>query len=235
MRKLSTWLPFIIGISLGAGVLLGTKLGKRPLMPGDEESYDKIKAVLGYVEANYVDSVDPGKLTDLTLVNMLQHLDPHSDYFTAEQTKAMNEPLQGNFEGIGIEYNFIHDTLVVMAVIPGGPSEKSGLKTGDRIVRANDTLITGNSANEKFIKGKLRGEKGTRVTVQIRRPGKKDLFDVIITRGSVPIYSVSGAYMLDKETGYIKLDRFAETSYQEFRSEESRVGKECSSSWPQYH
>ena len=216
MRKLSTWLPFIIGVSLGAGVLLGTKLGKRPLVAGDEDSYEKIKAVLGYVEANYVDSVDPRKLTDLTLVNMLQHLDPHSDYFTAEQTKAMNEPLRGNFEGIGIEYNFIHDTLVVMAVIPGGPSEKGGLKTGDRLIRANDTLITGANANEKFIKGKLRGGKGTKVTVQIRRPGRKDLFDVTLTRGSVPIFSVSGVYMLDKETGYIKLDRFAETSYDEF-------------------
>jgi carboxyl-terminal processing protease len=216
MRKLSTWLPFIIGVSLGAGVLLGTKLGNRPMMNADADSYEKIKAVLGYVQSNYVDSVDTRKLTDLTLVNMLQHLDPHSDYFTAEQTKAMNEPLQGNFEGIGIEYNFIHDTLVVMAVIPGGPSAKSGLKVGDRLVRANDTLMVGKNANEKFIRGKLRGGKGTKVKVTISRPGRKDLFDVTITRESVPIYSVSGVYMLDKETGYIKLDRFAETSYDEF-------------------
>jgi carboxyl-terminal processing protease len=216
MRKLSTWLPFIVGVSLGVGVLLGTLLGRRPAMQGNAEAFDKIKAVLGYVEANYVDTVDPEKLTDLTLENMLQHLDPHSDYFTAEEAKAMSEPLKGNFEGIGIEYNFVQDTLVVMAVIPGGPSEKAGLKTGDRLVRANDTLMVGANASEKFIKGKLRGPKGSSVTLTIRRPGRKDMFTVPITRGSVPIFSIQGAYMLNAETGYVKLDRFAETSYDEF-------------------
>jgi carboxyl-terminal processing protease len=216
MRKLTIWLPFIIGLSIGAGILLGAKLGSRPALEGNALAYAKIKSVLGYVEANYVDTVDAEKLTDMTLEDMLQHLDPHSDYFTAEEIGAMREPLQGNFEGIGIEYNFVQDTLVVMAVIPGGPSEKAGLKTGDRIVRANDTLITGKNASEKFIKGKLRGPAGTKVTVQIRRPGKKDLFNVPITRGSVPIYSVQGSYMLNSNVGYIKLDRFAEKSYEEF-------------------
>lgn len=216
MRKLSTWLPFIIGISIGAGILVGTQLGTRPALRANAEAYDKIKAVLGYVEANYVDTVDTEKLTDMTLEDMLQHLDPHSDYFTAEETKLMSEPLQGNFEGIGIEYNFVQDTLVVMAVIPSGPSEKAGLKTGDRIVRANDTLVVGKNASEKTIRKKLRGPKGTKVTVKIRRPGKKDLFDITITRGSVPIYSVQGSYMLNADVGYIKLDRFAETSYAEF-------------------
>ncbi|MDQ3111733.1 MAG: S41 family peptidase [Bacteroidota bacterium] len=216
MRKLSTWLPFIIGLSLGAGVLLGAKLGTRSKFGDNALAYDKIKAVLGYVEANYVDTVDVEKLTDMTLEDMLQHLDPHSDYFTAEEIKAMSEPLQGNFEGIGIEYNFVQDTLVVMAVIPGGPSEKAGLKTGDRIVRANDTLLTGKNSSEKNIKGKLRGPAGTKVTVQVRRPGRKDLFNVPITRGRVPIYSIQGAYMLNENTGYIKLDRFAEKSYEEF-------------------
>lgn len=216
MRKLGTWLPFIIGLSIGAGILLGAQLGTRSSMGANAEVYDKIKAVLKYVEGHYVDTVDTEKLTDLTLEDMLQHLDPHSDYFTAEETKAMSEPLQGNFEGIGIEYNFVQDTLVVMAVIPGGPSEKAGLKTGDRIVRANDTLMVGKSANEKFIKARLRGPKGTKVALKIRRPGKKELLDVTITRGSVPIYSVQGSYMLNQNVGYIKLERFAETSYKEF-------------------
>lgn len=216
MRKLSTWLPFIIGLSVGAGILLGTRLGTRPVSRGNAEAYEKIKAVLGYVQANYVDTVDPEKLTDLTLEDMLQHLDPHSDYFTADEIKAMSEPLQGNFEGIGIEYNFVQDTLVVMAVIPSGPSEKAGIKTGDRLIRANDTLVVGNRANEKAIRAKLRGPKGTKVKVQIRRPGRKDLFDITITRGSVPIYSIQSSYMLNENTGYIKLDRFAETSYEEF-------------------
>ncbi|CAN5824763.1 S41 family peptidase [soil metagenome] len=216
MRQLGTWLPFIIGLSIGAGILLGTQLGTRPVLRSNAEAYDKIKAVLSYVEANYVDTVNTEKLTDMTLEDMLQHLDPHSDYFTAEQTKAMSEPMQGNFEGIGIEYNFVRDTLVVMAVIPNGPSEKAGLKTGDRIVRANDTLMIGKNANEKFIRQRLRGPKDTKVKLKIRRSGKKELFDVTVTRGSVPIYSVEGSYMLNSTVGYIKLDRFAETSYNEF-------------------
>jgi carboxyl-terminal processing protease len=226
MRKLGTWLPFIIGLSVGAGILLGTQLGTRPVSRRNAEAYEKIKAVLGYVEANYVDTVDTEKLTDMTLEDLLQHLDPHSDYFTAEEIKAMSEPLQGNFEGIGIEYNFVQDTLVVMAVIPSGPSEKAGLKTGDRIVRANDTLVVGKNAIEKSIRRKLRGPKGTKVKVQIRRPGRKDLFDITITRGSVPIYSVQGSYMLNENTGYIKLDRFAETSYAEFmKATQSLLGE----------
>src|SRR4051812_311980 len=115
MRRFNVWLPFLFGLVLAAGILLGSKIGNRNVSrDGDNNSFEKIRAVLGYVQANYVDTVDPEKLTDLTLVEMLQHLDPHSDYFTAEQTKLMNEPLKGNFEGIGIEYNFVRDTLVVM-------------------------------------------------------------------------------------------------------------------------
>lgn len=216
MRRLPVLLPLIVGISIAIGILLGSRLGSKLNKEADNNSYEKIKAVLNYVQENYVDTVDPEKLTDLTLVEMLQHLDPHSDYFTAEQTKALNEPLKGNFEGIGIEYNFVRDTLVVMAIVPGGPSEKSGLQVGDRIVRANDTLIVGKNANENFIRGKLRGPKNTKVKVQLKRPSKSALFDVVITRGSVPIYSVEGAYMLTNEIGYVKLNRFAETSYDEF-------------------
>ncbi len=215
MRRLSTWLPLIVGISLAAGLLVGNKIGRRsPENSG--QSYDKIKAVLGYVQSNYVDSVNTAELTDATLAQMLQHLDPHSDYFTAEQTKEMNEPLQGNFEGIGIEYNIVRDTLVVMAVIPGGPAEKSGLRTGDRIVKANDTLLVGTYANEKFIKGKLRGPKGTKVKVAVKRSSSRPLIDISITRGSVPIYSVEVSYMVTPEVGYIRLSRFSETSYEEF-------------------
>ncbi|MCX6310615.1 MAG: S41 family peptidase [Bacteroidetes bacterium] len=216
MRRLIVLLPLIIGVSIAAGVLLGSRIGHKSNDDSDENSFGKIKAVLSYVQANYVDSVNAEKLTDLTLEEMLQHLDPHSDYFTAEETKAMNEPLKGNFDGIGIEYNFVRDTLVVMAVIPGGPSEKAGLQTGDRIVRANDTLIVGKNAGEDFIRKKLRGPKGTKVTVKIKRPTKVAMFDVSITRGSIPIHSVEGSYMLNGEVGYVKLNRFAETSYDEF-------------------
>ncbi len=216
MRKLIIWLPLIVGVSLAAGVLLGSRLGNWRKDSSTDKSFEKIKAVLGYVQANYVDSVNASQLTDITLEEMLQHLDPHSDYFTADEVKAMDEPLQGNFEGIGIMYLFLHDTLVVDQVVQGGPSEKSGLRSGDRIIKANDTLLVGNAANEKFIRGKLRGAAGTKVTVTIKRPSVRGLMNIVLTRGSVPIFSVESAYMITDTIGYVRLSRFAETSYDEF-------------------
>lgn len=226
MRKPFVFLPLLCGAMLAAGILLGSFLqsggsfgfnrdgsGK---VSDSREAIAKINAVLKFVQENYVDTVNPDQLADKTLVAMLQSLDPHSDYFTADQIKAMTEPLQGNFEGIGIEYNFLRDTLVVMDVIAGGPSEKAGLQSGDRIIRANDTLLVGKFASEKFVRGKLRGPKDTKVVVTVKRPSKALPFTVSITRGSIPIYSVETAYMADAETGYIRLSRFAETSYDEF-------------------
>jgi carboxyl-terminal processing protease len=216
MRKLIIWLPLIIGISIGGGVLLGSHFAHFGNNIERDQSFEKIRAVLGFVQANYVDSVNTTQLTDITLEEMLQHLDPHSDYFTAEESKAMDEPLQGNFEGIGIMYLFLHDTLVVDQVVQGGPSEKSGLRSGDRIIRANDTLLVGKNANEKFIRGKLRGQAGTQVVVTVKRPSAKELLTITLTRGSVPIFSVESSYMINDSTGYIRLTRFAETSYAEF-------------------
>jgi carboxyl-terminal processing protease len=228
MRRLVVWLPLIVGISLATGVMIGSYLaasgngfffgtsGNGSSQIQTDNSYNKIKTVLGYVQANYVDSVNPSHLTDITLEEMLQHLDPHSDYFTAEEAKEMDEPLQGNFEGIGIMYLFSNDTLIVDQVLPGGPSEKAGLRSGDRIVKANDTLLVGKFANEKFIRGKLRGPKGSKVTLAVKRPSANKMFDAVITRESIPIYSVESSYMIDKQTGYVRLARFAETSYSEF-------------------
>lgn len=177
----------------------------------------KIKAVLGYVQDNYVDSVNPEKLLELTLVDLLQHLDPHSDYFTSEQVKKMSVQMKGSFEGIGIEYNFLRDTLVVLAIVPGGPSENSGIEVGDRIVLANGKLIIGKKLDEKFVQENLRGEKGTKVSLKIKRASKFDMFDISITRGSVPVSSVDGAYMLNAEVGYLKLAVFSENSFDEFK------------------
>ena len=137
-------MPFLLGLVLAIGILLGAGINKRSIAFGSEQNaMQKIKAVLGYVQNNYVDSVNPEKLLELTLVDLLQHLDPHSDYFTSEQVKKMSVQMKGSFEGIGIEYNFLRDTLVVLAIVPGGPSEKSGIEVGDRIVFANSKLIVG--------------------------------------------------------------------------------------------
>ncbi|GAB4130803.1 MAG: S41 family peptidase [Bacteroidia bacterium] len=217
MKKIAVWLPLICGSMLAAGVWLGSLIpsGYR-VIPGNEAT-EKIKAVMGYVERYYVDSVNRKELTEKTITSMLQSLDPHSDYFSAEQIKVMNEPLRGNFEGIGIEYNFIRDTLVVMDVIRNGPSEKAGLHPGDKIISADGKPLTGKEINDKSVRAQLRGPSGTKVKVGVKRYSEKSIREFEIVRGSVPIYSVEASYMLNAETGYIRLARFAETSYEEFK------------------
>ena len=218
MRRVYIYMPFLLGLVLAVGILLGAGINKKSIAFGSEQNaMQKIKAVLGYVQDNYVDSVNPEKLLELTLVDLLQHLDPHSDYFTSEQVKKMSVQMKGSFEGIGIEYNFLRDTLVVLAIVPGGPSENSGIEVGDRIVLANGKLIVGKKLDEKFVQENLRGEKGTKVSLKIKRASKFDMFDISITRGSVPVSSVDGAYMLNAEVGYLKLAVFSENSFDEFK------------------
>ncbi len=216
MNRLAPWIPFICGICIGAGILLGTFIS--PSVPnGDSMNpYDKIKAVLGYVEDNYVDTVNTSELVDLSIQEILQHLDPHSGYYTASEVIEMNEPLQGNFQGVGVEYNIIRDTVVVVNVIRGGPAETAGLFTGDRLVAADGSSLVGDSATEKIVKRKLRGTAGSPVNVSVVRRGSPSVKQIRVVRGSVPIYSVEAAYMLQPEIGYIRLTRFAETSMAEF-------------------
>lgn len=215
MNRLAPWIPLICGVCIGIGILIGTVIS--PGIPsGGLSPYDKIKAVLGYVERNYVDTVNSTELVDLSIQDILQNLDPHSGYYTASEVIEMNEPLQGNFTGIGVEYNIIHDTVVVLNVIRGGPAESNGVLAGDRLISANGSSIVGDSAKEQVIKRKLRGNAGTIVKVAFMRPGEDAVKTVDITRGSVPIFSVESYYMLNNEIGYIRLTRFGEQSYSEF-------------------
>lgn len=216
MNKLVPWIPLICGISIGVGILIGTLISPGVAADGSMSPYDKIKAVLGYVEKNYVDTVNTNELVDLSLIDILSHLDPHSGYYTAEEVIEMNEPLQGNFSGVGVEYNIIHDTVVVVNVIRGGPAQDAGLLTGDRLIAADGANITGDSAQEQIVKRRLRGVAGSVVNVSYVRPGSAATKQVKITRGSIPIFSVESSYMLNDNTGYIRLTRFAETSYDEF-------------------
>ncbi len=155
------------------------------------------------------------------IINLLHNLDPHSAYLTAQEVKEMREPLEGNFEGIGIEFNIIKDTIRVISVIAGGPSEALGIQAGDKIVKIEGKNAAGVQIKNKEVLGKLRGKGGTEVNVSIMR-GKK-LIDFTITRGTIPIYSVDVAYLLDKKTGYIKVNRFAETTYEEFSDKASSL------------
>jgi carboxyl-terminal processing protease len=162
----------------------------------------------------YVDSVKENKIVEDAINGMLEKLDPHSSYSDAEETKELNEPLQGNFGGVGIQFNMKQDTLYVIQTVAGGPSERVGILPGDRIVEVNDTSIAGVKMKNTEVMRRLRGPKGTKVRVLVNRHGEKINF--VITRAEIPLFSIDASYMVDSKTGYIKISRFAETTHDEF-------------------
>lgn len=179
---------------------------------------------LRYAEAAianlYVDTVDENKLVEDAITGMLEKLDPHSSYTNAKETKELNEPLEGNFSGIGITYNLIKDTVYVIQTVAGGPSQKVGILPGDRIIAVNDTNIAGVKVSQNDVKRYLRGPKGTVVDLKTLRPRSGGAADTIVfrvTRDEIPIYSVDASYMVSPETGYIALNKFAAETPQEFR------------------
>ncbi|RHJ79339.1 S41 family peptidase [Parabacteroides sp. AM08-6] len=193
---------------------------------GGDMDARKLQLALYAISNLYVDSTDEKKLVEDAIVGMLEKLDPHSTYTDPEETKEMTEPLQGNFDGIGIQFNMLTDTLYVIQVIPGGPAEKVGLMAGDRIIQVDDTLIAGVKMKNTDIMKRLRGPKGTEVRVKVLRNNAPDLIDFKIIRGKIPVYSLDAAYMADKNTGYIKLNRFAASSANEFREALEKLKKE---------
>jgi len=185
------------------------------------QTYDaqsaKFSRMLGLIDTYYVDTVDKPKLVEEAIVAMLQKLDPHSVYISKDEVAAMNEPLQGNFEGVGIQFNITNDTLMVVQTIAGGPSEKLGIRAGDRIVIIDKDTVAGVGLQNSQVVKKLRGAKGTKVTVFIVRQGEKQLLEFEIIRDKIPIYSLDAAYIIADQTAYIKLNRFAATTMDEFR------------------
>ena len=175
----------------------------------------KLQLALYAIENLYVDKTDESKLVEDAIVGMLDKLDPHSTYTDPEETKEMTTPLVGNFDGIGIQFNMLTDTVYVIQVIPGGPSEKVGIMAGDRIVAVNDTIIAGVKMKTSEIMKRLRGPKGSEVNVKVKRRNQNELISFKITRGKIPVHSLDAAYMADKSTGYIKLNRFAASSSSE--------------------
>ena len=164
----------------------------------------------------YVDEADENKLVENAIVGMLEELDPHSTYSNAEEVKKMNEPLQGNFDGIGIQFNMAEDTLFVIQPVSGGPSEKIGIRAGDRIVMVNDTLIAGVKMTTDEIMRRLKGPKGTKVNVKVVRRGVDEQLDFTIERDKIPVYSLDASYMMEPGIGYIKINRFGATTHEEF-------------------
>lgn len=209
----SLWLPFFFGVVLATGMYLGTALTPRSKT---NASYNKIGDVLDYIQQEYVDTINRSQLVDMGIEKMLEQLDPHSAYIPAADVQSANEPLEGNFEGIGIEFHLQQDTIMVVSVISGGPSERVGLMPGDRIVKVNGKQVTGKDITNEQVFKLLRGKGGTTVIVSVHRSMNPALIDFKINRGKIPINSVDVAYMPKPGIGYIKISRFAATTYSEF-------------------
>lgn len=186
----------------------------------------KFGRVLRLVDAFYVDTASVNKITENAIVDLLARLDPHSVYISKDEVEEMNQPLEGNFEGIGISFSVIQDTLTVMTTIPGGPSEKVGLRPGDRIIRVDAKSITSIGLKTPDVYKLLRGDKGTIVRLAIARKGEAAPLDFTIVRDKIPIYSLDAAFLLNKETAFIKLNRFSATTIEEYATAMMQLEKE---------
>ncbi len=181
------------------------------------ESVRKYGQILTLIETEYVDTVNMDELVDFSIAKMLEKLDPHTAYIPKKDIEIARSVLEGDFEGIGIEFNIIKDTIYVVTPISGGPSEEVGLMAGDKIVKVDDKVVAGTHIGNSDVFKLLRGPKGTKVKVSVKRKGAKNLLDFIITRDKIPTYSVDVSYMIDSVTGYIKVSRFAANTYVEFK------------------
>ena len=214
------YFPILFALVLVGGIYVGVNLNAESnhnlFKPVVKPQHHKLTEILNYIEHEYVDTVSMDSLTEETITKLLQSLDPHSSYIPAKELQAMNEPLEGKFEGIGVEFNIIDDTIVVIAPISGGPSQKLGIQPGDRIVKIEGQNVAGNGIKSKQVMDNLRGKGGTEVNIHIFRRGAKELIEYNITRGTIPIHSIDVAFMLNAETGYIKISRFGATTFDEY-------------------
>ena len=178
----------------------------------------KFEKLLDYIHNMYVDSVNTESLTEDAFVGMLEELDPHSIYIPKKEVQEMNAPLKGSFTGVGIRFQILKDTLMVVQAIPGGPSEKAGIRAGDKFIYIDGENVAGVGLKNSGVRNRLLGDKDTQVKIEVYRRGQKDLFEVTITRDKIPIFSLDASYMATPEIGYIKLNNFSRTTIEEFRT-----------------
>ncbi|MDP4265444.1 MAG: S41 family peptidase [Bacteroidota bacterium] len=212
-KKLKVWLPLMFSVVMIAGMFLGYDLGGGSnFFKTDKKT--SLQEAVEIIRSKYVDNVNLDSLQGGAIQEMMSQLDPHSVYFPPVELKAADEELRGNFDGIGVEFNVFDDTVNIVYVIPDGPSDKAGLQIGDKLIKANDSLLTLKNISTDQIKSYIRGERNSKVVLQIMRDGQ--LKTITVTRGNIPVPSIDAAYMIDKTTGYIKLNKFTATSYPEF-------------------
>ncbi|REJ82908.1 MAG: S41 family peptidase [Bacteroidetes bacterium] len=203
------------------GIFVGIRLNEpykssRSFFSFKTGQFNKINDVINYINNEYVDTVNQKSLIEKTISDMLHALDPHSAYIPADELQAMTEPLEGNFDGIGIEFHIQEDTIMVVSAVHGGPSEQLGIQSGDRIIKVEDSVVTGIGITNPQVMQLLRGPSGTKVNVTVYRKSTGKTIQFAITRGKIPIYSVDVAFMLTPETGYIKVGHFAEKTHDEY-------------------
>lgn len=219
----TVWIPLMMAVMLATGLFIGLRLGKsnRSVVRvtdanGNVVELTKVEEVLRFIDAKYLEGIDPYALEDAAIEGMLKKLDPHSSYISKDKIRGVKESLQGNFDGIGIEFFMLDDTILVVGVIPGGPSDKAGVEVGDRIVRVNDSTLAGKGLKNTEVINKLKGTAGSTVKIEIKRRGTNKPVKVSITRGQIPMASIDASFMLNEKTGYIRISRFSGQTFKEF-------------------
>lgn len=224
-KKLQVWLPLLLSLVMIAGMIIGYRIKEN--MGGRGFFYVEkrrpVQEVLNLIETKYVDKVLTDSIAEDAISSLLMKLDPHSVYLPVNQLQEAKEDLEGRFFGIGVEYNMIDDTINVINVVKGGPSEKAGLLIGDKFLTIDDSVVAGRNIAADRIRQYLRGETGSKVSVTLMRGVARKSFT--ITRGMIPLYSLDAAYMLNDSTGYIRLNKFSETTYNEFVDAAERLKK----------
>ncbi|MBR9920189.1 MAG: S41 family peptidase [Bacteroidetes bacterium] len=224
-RNWKIWLPFLISLVLVIGILVGMRLpSAQPairVVHQDDVNANalgrgKVEELIRYIEAKYVDPVDREKLLNDAIASVMDDLDPHSNYYSAEDAIGVKESLEGKFDGIGIEFLIIDDTIMVLNAMPDGPSWEAGIKQGDKLISVGDSLVAGVGINSEQIMNLLRGEKGSEVDITVLDAETQELTDYTIARDRIPTSSVETAFMLDPNTGFIRLSRFTAQTYEEF-------------------
>ena len=224
-KKLNAWLPLLLAMVAAVGIFIGFKLqdsvsspGKVSVLPAirGKQEVGKIEEILRFVEAKYVEDVDRDELVESAINGILQELDPHSNYISEKELESVNSSLEGSFDGIGVQFAIIDDTIQVISPIVGGPSEMLGIRAGDKIVEINDTSVAGIGITNSKIMERLRGKKGTDVNIGVMRGSNPEVIDFTITRDKIANNSLDVSYMVNDRVGFVKINRFSGTTYEEF-------------------
>ena len=219
-------LPLILCIGLAAGVLIGAGLTSKSGGSEVNQDVQKLREVLTLVKKEYVDETKTDALVEDAIAHLLGKLDPHSAYISSKDRISANEDLKGNFEGIGIEFNIFHDTLTVITTLSGGPSEAVGLRSGDKIIKVDDKVIANTKLTNLDVQRYLKGPKGSEVKIEVQRKNKKEPITFTIVRDKIPQFSVDASYLVAPEIGYIKVNRFSQTTYEEVKQAMTKLKKE---------